>query len=63
MLVPTGGNMFTIVRKFRLTDPAQTHRLHQLVDASRRNTPIHASWITAINAFSETFRASRNGGK
>ena len=25
--------------------------------------PIHASWITAINAFSETFRASRNGGK
>ena len=31
--------MFTIVRKFRLTDPAQTHRLHQLVDASRRNTP------------------------
>ncbi len=25
--------------------------------------PIHASWITAISAFSETLRASRNGGK
>ena len=25
--------------------------------------PIHASWITAISAFSELLRASRNGGK
>ena len=25
--------------------------------------PIHASWITAISASSELFRASRNGGK
>jgi hypothetical protein len=25
--------------------------------------PIHASWITATKAFSETFRASKNGGK
>jgi hypothetical protein len=25
--------------------------------------PIQASWITATSAFSETFRASRNGGK
>jgi hypothetical protein len=25
--------------------------------------PIQASWITPISAFSDTFRASRNGGK
>jgi len=25
--------------------------------------PIQASWMTAINAFSEPLRASRNGGK
>ena len=25
--------------------------------------PIQASWITAISAFSELLRASRNGGK
>ncbi len=25
--------------------------------------PIHAFWITAASAFSETFRASRKGGK
>ena len=29
----------------------------------RVDTPIQASWITPISAFSDTFRASRNGGK
>src|SRR5690349_1840027 len=35
----------------RLADPAQTHRLNQIVDPPRETPPIQASWITAISAW------------
>ena len=43
--------------------PLKTHGLPSSSTRRVEMPPIHASRITAINAFSETFRASRNGGK
>jgi hypothetical protein len=55
-------DLFTELGNLRLADPrpiACTRSSTRRVETP----PIQASWITAISAFSELFRASRNGGK